>query len=96
MIASLQNQLKALLAKAQFARNLQLHDQGSDVEALQQFFITQNAGPAAQMLGRHGTTRYFGLLTYNALKEYQKSVGLPGTGYFGPLTRAFISARELQ
>ena len=32
-------------------------------------------------------TGYFGVKTFNALVKYQKSVGLPQTGYFGVMTR---------
>lgn len=70
-----------------FTRNLKLGDQGPDVKMLQDFLILQNVGPAAQALARHRVTQTFGLLTYNAVKEFQRSVGLPGTGYFGPWTR---------
>ncbi|MDE1874969.1 MAG: peptidoglycan-binding protein, partial [Patescibacteria group bacterium] len=35
-------------------------------------------------------TSYFGPATEKALKAYQASVGLPSTGYFGPLTRGVV------
>ncbi len=76
-----------------FTRNLSLWDQGSDVEALQQFLVTQNTGPHAQKLKSHGTTQFFGFLTHNALKEYQASVGLPATGYFGEMTRNHLHSQ---
>jgi hypothetical protein len=75
-------------AASSFARNLELWSQGPDVTALQQFLIQKNTGPASQALKTHGISQIFGLLTYNALLEYQRSVGLPATGYFGPVTRA--------
>jgi peptidoglycan hydrolase-like protein with peptidoglycan-binding domain len=63
---------------------------GDDVKALQNFLVSQNKGPAALALGRNGTTTFFGLLTKAALAEFQGSVGLPATGYFGPLTKAYL------
>ena len=36
-------------------------------------------------------TGYFGKLTLAAVKAYQKSLGLPSTGYVGPLTRDALS-----
>jgi peptidoglycan hydrolase-like protein with peptidoglycan-binding domain len=35
---------------------------------------------------------YFGNLTKQTLVAYQKSVGLPATGYCGPMTRLAINA----
>ncbi len=35
---------------------------------------------------------YFGALTKNALKKFQASAGVSATGYYGPLTRAAMSA----
>jgi hypothetical protein len=103
-IASLEAQLQTLLKEAgqgtgggsapyPFTRNLELHDQGSDVAALQEFLIQENTGPAARALKAHGVTQHFGTLTYNALKEYQASVGLPATGFFGALTRKEMEGR---
>jgi len=101
-IAYLEGILQKLLAEAgaqgaavsvgpsTFTRNLALWDVGTDVTALQQFLVTADIGPAAQKLKVHGVTRVFGLLTLHALQEYQRSVGVPATGYFGPLTRAAI------
>jgi hypothetical protein len=74
-----------------FLRNLRLGETGSDITALQTFLINQNAGSASKELARHGVTKVFGMLTYNALKEFQKSVGItPTSGYFGPITRAYV------
>lgn len=75
-----------------FTRNLSLWATGADVTALQQFLIGHDTGPAAQKLKTNGTTRTFGLLTYAALKEYQAQVRLPATGYFGPMTRAYLNS----
>lgn len=34
---------------------------------------------------------YFGSLTQSALARYQAVIGVPATGYFGPMTRARIT-----
>jgi peptidoglycan hydrolase-like protein with peptidoglycan-binding domain len=102
LLASLEAELQALEAQASgsapavtsftFTRDLQLWDRGTDVMALQEFLIQENTGHAAQALGRHGVTRTFGLLTYNALVEFQTSVGItPAKGYFGAKTRAWVN-----
>jgi len=91
-ILQLQNEFHMLLSEYPFTRNLQLYDFGSDVKALQEFLIEASTGSAAQALARYGPTQYFGFLTLGALKEYQASVDVPATGYFGPLTRNSISA----
>ncbi len=76
-----------------FDSNLQLWDSGSEVTSLQKFLISHNAGPSAQALAHHGTTKIFGLLTYGALVEFQLRAGIqPASGFFGPKTRAYINA----
>ncbi len=65
---------------------------GNDVKELQLFLIRQASGPAAAKLKAHGTTENFGILTFNALKEFQKQAGIvPDSGYFGPITRRSIT-----
>lgn len=97
-IASLQSEIQSLLAEIpapmtfHFTQPLSLWDQGTDVQALQEFLVQQDAGPAAEKLEAHGTTQVFGYLTYNALKEYQASVGLPATGYFGTMTMGKVNS----
>jgi len=63
------------------------------VNELQRYLVSQDSGPTAEALARHGTTDTFGPLTSSALKEFQKKVGIvPDSGYFGPITRAYIKA----
>jgi hypothetical protein len=77
-----------------FTRNLSWVT-GPDVRELQEFLISKNSGPAAAKLETHGTTENFGILTYNALVEFQKSVGItPASGLFGPITRAWVNTHE--
>jgi len=75
------------------AVNLSTGSTGSNVTILQQFLISQNKGPAAEALARHGTSTYFGALTQAALAEFQASVSItPASGYFGPKTRTYIGS----
>lgn len=73
-------------------RDLESGMEGLDVKALQQILIAQNSGPKAVELKRIGDTAFFGTYTYDALIEYQRAKGLPGSGYFGPQTRAQMKA----
>lgn len=77
-----------------FTTYLQLWDEGPEVTALQSYLIQQDKGPAAEKLKAHGTTNVFGFLTYNALVEFQASLGIHATGYFGPITRAYVNGHE--
>jgi hypothetical protein len=73
--------------------NLGMGSSGMGVTTLQQFLISQNKGPAAAALANVGATGRFGALTYAALAEFQKSVGIVSSilGDFGPITRSYIS-----
>jgi parallel beta-helix repeat protein len=77
-----------------FTTDLQLWDTGPAVTALQRYLISEGTGPAATKLNAHGVTQTFGMLTYNALVEFQASVGIHATGYFGPITRAYVNGHE--
>jgi len=103
LLQSLEAQLAALEAQAvaqgsatpsySFTRNLSYGMTGSDVKALQQYLIAQNKGPAAERLKAHGVTQNFATLTVGALIEFQRAVGItPASGYFGPITRAWVKA----
>ncbi|MFA6278607.1 MAG: peptidoglycan-binding protein [Candidatus Paceibacterota bacterium] len=76
-----------------FTRNLSLYQTNNDVKVLQQFLNTHGFSIAAGGVGSPGNeTTYFGFKTYTALIKFQKSVGLPPTGWFGPMTRAKVFA----
>ncbi|HUC31679.1 MAG TPA: peptidoglycan-binding domain-containing protein [Candidatus Paceibacterota bacterium] len=106
-IASLEAELQALIAEQNgasatntrviftvfhFTRDLERGDRGVDVKALQELLIKEHIGPAAKALGEYGPTDYFGDYTFDALKEFQKHAGIvPDSGYFGPLTRAYVA-----
>jgi len=61
---------------------------GGEVSALQSWLVSHNflTMPAGVSMG------YFGSLTKAAVTAYQASVGLPSTGYVGPLTVAKLNA----
>ncbi len=94
MIATLQAQIAALSggsstsgASVTFTRDLTLGSSGADVTALQNWLIGKGFTVPA------GATGYFGAQTQSALARYQASAGItPASGYFGPLTRASVSA----
>jgi hypothetical protein len=74
-------------------KNRQLYDRGEDIRSLQTFFNTHGFIVAAVGPGSAGNeTSVFGLNTYRTLIKYQKSKGLPQTGYLGPLTRAVLAS----
>jgi peptidoglycan LD-endopeptidase LytH len=76
-----------------FTRTLSTGAKGEDVRALQEFLITQNKGKAAKALAKNAARGNFGVLTKQALIEYQIAVGIkPASGLFGPLTRAKVNA----
>ena len=77
-------------ASAAFSSYLTVGSTGADVTALQSWLITNgfdipsiSAGTAAK--------GYFGQQTKAAVVKYQASVGLPATGFVGPLTIAKLN-----
>ncbi len=68
-----------------FQRNLGFGNTGDDVKNLQEILKAKGFFPAKQE-----STGFFGLITKEAVKKFQKSRGLPTFGFFGPLTRAEI------
>jgi len=78
-------------APASFSRDLTVGSRGDDVQALQRWlndhsFVVTTSGPGSR--GMEST--YFGPATKAAVMQWQASVGLPATGFFGPLSRAKI------
>jgi hypothetical protein len=84
-----------------FAHSLQYRDVSPDVRRLQQYLNAHGFALATDGPGAPGQeTDLFGPLTLHSLIKFQEAhtaailtpVGLAtGTGYFGPLTRAFIN-----
>ncbi len=73
------------LSQFVFTRNLSLGQRGNDVVELQKVLISRG------YLGTGLATGYFGGMTKAALVKMQASLGLPHTGFFGPMTRAKFS-----
>lgn len=67
-------------------RDLSRGMSGDDVRTLQIFLMDR------RLLAAGNNTGFFGPLTENAVIQFQASVGLPQTGFVGPLTRAQINA----
>lgn len=89
-IAMLQGQMGGTTGGSSYTFNndLTIGSTGADVTALQSKlveagFLTMPAGTA---MG------YFGSLTAAGVKAWQASVGLPATGYFGPMSRAKLNS----
>ena len=75
-----------------FAKNLKQGMNDPSVADLEQFLDTHGAPVALSGWGSlNKLSTAFGSKTTRALKIYQASVGLPATGYFGALTRAYIN-----
>lgn len=84
----------AMIASAQgytFSNNLTVGSTGQDVVNLQTWLITNGFSIPAVQSGA-AAKGYFGSQTKAAVVAYQASVGLPNTGYVGPLTRAKLNA----
>jgi len=76
-----------------FNSNLSLGMTGIGVLALQQYLNTKGFTVATTGPGSSGQeTQYFGHATKAALIKFQTAVGItPASGYFGPITRAYIA-----
>ena len=76
--------------------DLDIGSSGALVVALQEYLIQAASGAAATRLAGAGATGNFGTITEAALVEFQITVGIsPSSGYYGPITRAFIAAHPL-
>jgi hypothetical protein len=82
----------AMVAGAQttFSSYLTVGSRGAQVEVLQTWLI-QNGFSIPAIESGAAAKGYFGAQTKTAVAAYQKSVGLPNTGYFGPMTIAKIN-----
>jgi peptidoglycan hydrolase-like protein with peptidoglycan-binding domain len=73
-----------------FSNDLYMGSTGADVIALQTWLMNKGFDIPVLSSGKM-PKGYFGNLTQAALAQYQNSVGLPSTGYFGPLSRAKLN-----
>lgn len=75
----------SVTSKFNFGRDLKFGIRGNDVMELQRVLM------ASGYLIRQIPTNFFGNLTRNALKQWQKRNGIsPASGYFGKLSREFL------
>ena len=76
-----------------FIRSMTTGSSGSDVKNLQKYLNSKGFMVSAVGAGSpNNETNYFGELTRQALARFQKANNIyPPAGYFGPLTRAFIT-----
>ena len=77
-----------------FTKNLHIGMRDPEVRSLQHYLNT-NGFPVVSVPTYAGSpgyeTEYFGMDTKLALEKFQASHGIPATGYFGPITRAWIA-----
>lgn len=73
-----------------FSTNLLVGSSGSDVVNLQTWLISNSFDIPAISSGI-AVKGHFGSQTKLALIKYQKSLGFPAFGYFGPMTRGYIN-----
>lgn len=71
-----------------FQQDLRLYD-GPNNKKSEAVFELQNSLIQENYL-KTQSTGFFGLLTLNALKKYQRDHGLPNTGYMGKMTRRIL------
>lgn len=72
--------------KYTFLKDLQLGMNDNDVKWLQNCLKYENLFPS-----NVESTCYFGYLTFNAVKNFQKKYNLPETGYVGKMTRDILN-----
>ena len=72
-------------ALASIDANLKYGQFSTEVTELQDFLVDKG-------FLKTSPTGFFGLLTLNAVKTYQASIGLPNTGYVGIMTRTAVNA----
>lgn len=74
-----------------FTRDLSVGATGPDVVALQNWLLANGYDIPAIRTGA-AAKGFFGTQTRAAVAAYQRAVGLPDFGYFGPLTRGRINS----
>lgn len=73
-----------------FSSNMTLGSRGQEVVNIQSLLISKGYDIPAISSGA-AQKGYFGQQTREALARYQQANGIPGTGFFGPLTRSKIN-----
>lgn len=83
--------LVSSVSASSFTRNLSEGSSGADVKQMQEILKNLGYFPASA-----STSDYFEAVTLSAVKKYQKSRGLPVTGFVGPLTiKALLNESKL-
>jgi len=82
--------LAASAASYTFSNYLSVGSTGADVTALQNWLIAEGFSIPAISSGA-ASPGYFGSQTQGAVEKYQASVGIPNTGFVGPLTVAALN-----
>jgi hypothetical protein len=82
--------LAANTASAAITSYMSVGSSGAQVSELQTWLISKGFDISAISTGA-AAKGYFGQQTKAALVKYQASVGLPATGFFGPLTLAKVN-----
>jgi hypothetical protein len=89
-LTKLETELKSLTATsatcAPFTQNLTLDTRNDEVKRLQEFLYKKG-------FFKISPTGYFGALTGVAVRNYQYSVGISESDYFGPVTRAYVNGQ---
>lgn len=80
----------AASVNAAYNANLSVGSTGADVSALQSLLISKGFDIKAISSGAVAPG-YFGSQTKSAVMAYQASVGVPNTGFVGPLTRGVLN-----
>lgn len=81
-----------IIDKVLFTKDLYVGITSPDVKRLQQYLNIKGYLVATEGAGSLGNeTEFFGSRTMTALKRWQKENKIPSTGYFGPISRAFIN-----
>ena len=93
LIAQLRTLSGNVFLSANKGRNLTVGSKGNDVWALQVFLMIDGMPKGTRILSV-GPTGAYGAMTAAAVAEWQRSVGLPASGYFGSMSRQAL-AREL-
>ncbi|MEN9912850.1 MAG: hypothetical protein RLY66_258 [Candidatus Parcubacteria bacterium] len=76
-----------------FTRPFRYADEGEDVRNLQRYLNARGYIIAVSGSGSPGNeSDFYGYLTQAALMRFQRDHGIPATGNFGPITRAYIAA----
>ncbi|MDR3558540.1 MAG: peptidoglycan-binding protein [Candidatus Pacebacteria bacterium] len=74
-----------------FNTDLSLGSTGQDVVNLQSWLVS-NGYDIPSISSGASSEGYFGLQTQAAVEAYQRAIGLPAYGFFGPMTRAYWSS----